>query len=302
MILKVFITVFTSTKVLNMTKVFLNGQFVNKEAALISPMDRGFLFGDGIYEVIPCYDGKPVGLDLHLARMNRGLSEIGIEYTADAAHWSNNINKLISQFSTDSVGVYIHISRGTDTKRYHAYPKNVTPTVFAYGFEIAPSQTLDRDKAKGFEVITVEDLRWQRCHIKSTSLLGNVMHFQQAQDANKDEVILYNDQGHITEAAACNVFVVKDGLIMTPTLDNQLLPGITRKILLTSLAQAGGFRVSEQNITLAELESADEVWITSSSKEVGAVVKVDGRLLGDGKPGPVWKAAQVAYNKYKFTL
>jgi D-alanine transaminase len=285
-----------------MTKVFLNGQFVNKEAAMISPMDRGFLFGDGIYEVIPCYDGLPVGLDLHLARMNKGLHEIGIEYTADATQWSSNIEKLISQFSSNSVGVYIHVSRGTDTKRFHAYPKNVKPTVFAYGFEIAPSQSLDRNKVKGFEVITVEDLRWQRCHIKSTSLLGNVMHFQQGQDAQKDEVILYNEKGLITEASACNVFVVKDGLIMTPKLDNQLLPGITRHILLKSLSQAGGFSVSEQDITLAQLETADEVWITSSSKEVGAVVKVDDRIIGDGLPGPVWKAAQTAYNKYKFTL
>lgn len=286
----------------DMTKVFLNGQFVDKEAAMISPMDRGFLFGDGIYEVIPCYNGKAVGLDLHLARMNNGLQEIGIEYNADASEWSTCIKELITQFDSDSVGVYIHISRGTDSKRFHAYPKNVAPTVFAYGFEIPPSQTLDRDKAKGFEVITVEDLRWQRCHIKSTSLLGNVMHFQQGQDAQKDEVILYNKQGLITEAAACNVFVVKDGLIMTPKLSNDLLPGITRKILLSALAKAGGFRVSEQDINLAEIHTADEVWITSSSKEVGAVVKVNERVLGDGKPGPIWKAAQTAYNQHKFTV
>lgn len=285
-----------------MTKVFLNGQFVDKEAALISPMDRGFLFGDGIYEVIPSYMGKSVGLALHLARMNSGLREIKIEYKADIAEWSAHIDKLISQFSSDSVGVYIHVSRGTDSKRFHAYPQNITPTVFAYGFEIQPSQTLDRNKAKGFEVITLEDLRWQRCHIKSTSLLGNVMHFQQGQEAQKDEVILYNDKGFITEAAACNVFVVKDGVIMTPKLGNELLPGITRKILLTSLAQAGGFSVSEQDITLSQLKMADEVWITSSSKEVGAVVKVDDTLIGDGKPGPIWKAAQIAYNQYKFTL
>jgi D-alanine transaminase len=285
-----------------MTKVFLNGQFVNEEAALISPMDRGFLFGDGIYEVIPCYKGKPVGLELHLARMNNGLREIEIEYNANTTEWSACIDKIISQFSSASVGVYIHISRGTDSKRFHAYPKDVTPTVFAYGFEIEPSQTLDRDKAKGLEVMTLEDLRWQRCHIKSTSLLGNVMHFQQGQDAQKDEVILYNGKGFITEAATCNVFVVKDGLIMTPKLSNDLLPGITRSILLTSLAQAGSFSVSEQDITLSQLKTADEVWLTSSSKEVGAVVKVDDRLLGDGKPGPIWKAAHTAYNQYKFTL
>ncbi|MGK0372300.1 MAG: D-alanine transaminase [Glaciecola sp.] len=283
-------------------QVFLNGKFVAKENAVISPMDRGFLFGDGIYEVIPCYDSKPVGLALHLNRMNNGLKEIGIGLVADTKEWLRIIETIIAQFDSTSVGVYIHVSRGTDTKRHHAYPENVTPTVFAYGFDIPPSQTVDRNTAKAFEVITGKDLRWQRCHIKSTSLLGNVMHFQQGQNAQKDEIILFNDKHLITEAAACNVFVIKDNVIMTPKLDNQLLPGITRNILLQSLALQGGFTVYEQDISLEQLGSADEVWITSSSKEVGAVVKVDDRVLGNGKPGPVWEAAQNAYNRFKYTL
>lgn len=283
-------------------QVFLNGSFVAKEKALISPMDRGFLFGDGIYEVIPCYDSKPVGLALHLNRMNNGLKEIGIGLTADKKEWLGIIKTIIGQFDSTSVGVYIHISRGTDIKRYHAYPKNITPTIFAYGFEIPPSQTVDRNTAKRYEVITGEDLRWQRCHIKSTSLLGNVMHFQQGQNAQKDEIILFNNNHLITEAAACNVFVIKDNIIMTPKLNNQLLPGITRNILLQSLVSEGGFAVLETDISLAQLACADEVWITSSSKEVGAVVKVDERVLGDGRPGPVWEAAQYAYNRYKYTF
>lgn len=286
----------------NMQSVFLNGNFVAKEQAMISPMDRGFLFGDGIYEVIPCYNGKPVGLQLHLARMNRGLTEIQLQYQAKVDEWTQIINTIIGQFESASVGVYIHISRGTDSKRFHAYPKDISPTIFAYGFEIAPSSAPNRDTAKGFEVVTVEDKRWQRCHIKSTSLLGNVMHFQQGQDAGKDEVIMYNQAGYITEAAACNVFVVKDNIIMTPKLDHQLLPGITRDILLKSLELSGGFNVSEQNIGLDTLHSADEVWLTSSSKEIGAVVKVDERVLGGSKPGPMWLAAQQAYNEHKFSL
>jgi D-alanine transaminase len=265
-------------------------------------MDRGFLFGDGIYEVIPCYNGKPVGLQLHLARMNRGLAEIQLQYQAKVDEWTQIINKIIGQFESTSVGVYIHISRGTDSKRFHAYPKDISPTIFAYGFEIAPSSSPNRDTSKGFEVVTVEDKRWQRCHIKSTSLLGNVMHFQQGQDAGKDEVILYNEAGYITEAAACNVFVVKDDIIMTPKLDHQLLPGITRDIILKSLELSGGFNVSEQDISLDTLHCADEVWLTSSSKEIGPVVKVDDRVLGEGKPGPVWLAAQQAYNEHKFRL
>lgn len=285
-----------------MAQVYLNGEYLEHSQAKISPMDRGFLFGDGIYEVIPTYSGRAVGLALHLARMNRGLSEIGIGYKADIEQWQKHIEHLIKQVDCESVGVYIHVSRGTDSKRFHAYPKNVTPTVFAYAFEIPPSQNPSRDSAKAYEVLTVEDLRWQRCHIKSTSLLGNVMHFQQGQDAHKDEVILYNADGFITEAAACNVFVIKDGIIKTPKLDHQLLPGITRHIILTSLAKAGGFNVSEQDITVRELRTADEVWISSSSKEIAAVGKIDNDLVGDGRPGPIWQAALNAYNEYKFII
>ena len=282
--------------------VFLNGEFIPSHQAKISPMDRGFLFGDGIYEVIPCYAQKPVGLQLHLERMNRGLAEIALAYHAKSEEWFSIIKSLVEQFESDSVAVYIHITRGTDQKRHHAYPKNIAPTIFAYAFEIAPSLPPSRESAKSFEVVTVEDLRWQRCHIKSTSLLGNVMHFQQGQDLGKDEVIMYNKSGNITEAAACNVFVIKNNLIMTPKLDNHILPGITRNILLESLRRAGGFHVSEQDISLETLQSADEVWITSSSKEVGPVTKVDERVLGNGKPGPMWLAAQAAYNAHKFSL
>lgn len=284
-----------------MAQVILNHELIDESQAKISPMDRGFLFGDGIYEVIPCYGQRPVGLKLHLARMNRGLEEIGINYYADEQLWSDIIKSLLAQYTSSNMGIYIHISRGADTKRFHAYPQNVTPTVFAYAFEIPASQALDRDTAKGFRVTTAQDLRWQRCHIKSTSLLGNVMHFQQGQDAGKDEVILYNERREITEAAACNVFVVKDDVIYTPPLDHQLLPGITRKIILESLAHAGGFDVRETVVPLAMLDECDEVWLTSSSKEIGAVVEVNDRQIGDGRPGKMWLAAQTAYNNYKFT-
>lgn len=283
-------------------KVYLNGEFLAQEEAKISPMDRGFLFGDGIYEVVPCYDTKPVGLGLHLARMNRGLSEISLNYKAELSEWTDIIQTLIKQFDRAAVSVYIHISRGCDVKRYHAYPQNIAPTVFAYAFEISPSQSVDINKTKTYTVATGEDKRWQRCHIKSTSLLGNVMHFQQGQDAGKDEIILFNENGMLTEAAACNVFVVKDGLIMTPKLDNQLLPGITRDIALEAMRREGGFTVSEQDISLETLRTADEVWLTSSSKEIGPVVQVDDRIINGGKPGPIWQKAQATYNKYKFKL
>ena len=226
-----------------MTIAFLNGEFMPLSEAKISPMDRGFLFGDGIYEVIPTYHGKAVGMTGHLSRMRDGLAAISITNPYNAQQWQQNLNGLIdanaSHFPNGNIGVYFHISRGTDTKRYHAYPQNITPTVFGFAFEIAPSQPLEAANVKPFKVALEEDKRWQRCHIKSTSLLGNVMHFQAGVDSGVQETILHNSDGIITEASSCNVFMVKDNAIFTPPLDNQLLPGITRQIALEAFKRAG---------------------------------------------------------------
>jgi D-alanine transaminase len=284
-----------------MNKVYLNGDFVNANEAKISPMDRGFLFGDGIYEVIPTYSGKPVGLHLHLERMRAGLKSVGIKYDIDADAWSTIVTELISQKDSASQGVYIHVSRGTDVKRFHAYPDNISPTVFAYAFDTPSSQNPDSKTVKGFNVTTGQDLRWQRCHIKSTSLLGNVMHFQQGQDAGVDEIILYNDRNEITEAAACNVFIVKENEIITPPLDNQLLPGITRRIAIDAINKYTNYIVRESVVLLEDLLNADEVWLTSSSKEIGPVLSIDGKAVGDGNRGAVWAKAQAAYNRHKFS-
>jgi D-alanine transaminase len=283
-----------------MSKVYLNGDFVDASEAKISPMDRGFLFGDGIYEVIPTYLGKPVGLRLHLERMKNGLHDVGINYEINADVWADIIRELISQHPSESQGVYVHVSRGTDVKRFHAYPKNVAPTVFAFAFDTPPSQDATSEKVKGFHVTTGRDMRWQRCHIKSTSLLGNVMHFQQGQDAGVDEIILYNENKEITEAAACNVFVVKNNIIYTPPLDNHLLPGVTRRIAIDAIKHYTDYEMLEETILLDAMLNADEVWITSSSKEIGPVLSIDGKAVGYGKKGPIWVDAQNAYNKHKF--
>jgi len=283
-----------------MNQVYLNGQFIEASQAKISPMDRGFLFGDGIYEVVPTYGGKTVGLSLHLQRLRDGLSAVGIDFRVDDTLWQDIITRLIKTIDSDAVGVYIHISRGADVKRFHAYPQNIRPTVFAYGFEIPASQSLDKTRAKKFRVTLQEDLRWKRCQIKSTSLLGNVMHFQQGQVAGVDETILYNQQGLITEASACNVFMVKDGVVKTPPLDNQLLPGITRAIIIEAIKNHTNLSFEECFFSKQALMMADEVWISSSSKEVGAVVEIDGNIVGDGKVGNIWLQAQTAYNQQKF--
>ena len=287
-----------------MSTAYLNKAFVPLDEARISPMDRGFLFGDGIYEVIPSYAGKLVGGTLHAQRMDRGLAEVGIQVPAEDADWvgiaAALVEKNAEQFASQNIGVYIHVSRGADVKRFHAYPDNISPTVFAFAFEIPASNTADRTAVKGLRVTTAEDLRWKRCHIKSTSLLGNVMHFQHSQDNGVNETLLFNDQGFLTEASVCNVFVVKNGVVATPPLDNQLLPGITRHIVIESLRQDGELVVEQRPINKAELGEADEVWITSSSKEIAPVTNIDGVDVGDGQVGEIWERALASYHSHKF--
>lgn len=289
-----------------MTIAYLNGEFKPLEEAQISPMDRGFLFGDGIYEVVPSYRGKIVAGNLHAQRMNNGLSEIGIQVPTVDGDWVAIAEQLlegnIEFFPDQNIGIYIHVSRGADTKRFHAFPDNVRPTVFAFAFNIAPSNQPDRSQITGLNVQTQEDLRWRRCHIKSTSLLGNVMHFQDSYGKGVNETILYNQDEMVTEASVSNVFAVIDGEVVTPPLDNQLLPGITRHILVNSIIKDSQFKVTERSISLAELKRADEVWLTSSSKEVAPVVVIDGLPVGDGNVGEVWEAVAKSYHTHKFAF
>ena len=283
-----------------MTIVFLNGEFMPMAEAKISPMDRGFLFGDGIYEVIPSYAGRCVGFLPHLQRMESGLQAIGMPLPMEIDAFKSLVERLIIDNGSGNLGVYIHVSRGTDTKRAHAFPVNVAQTTFAFTFEIPSEPVADKSLVKGYKVSSTEDLRWKRCHIKSTSLLGNVMHFQQGQDAGNNETLLFNQDGYLTEASACNVFVVKDKTILTPPLDHQLLPGITRMLLLDILKQEGSLQVVERPVHMDEVRSADEIWLTSSSKEIAPVIELDGKAVGDGKVGDIWLAAQSLFSQHKY--
>jgi D-alanine transaminase len=268
--------------------------------AKISPMDRGFLFGDGIYEVVPSYDGQLVGFGPHMQRMQDGLDAIEIKLTVDHDAWREISMELIEHNGGGNLGIYFHVSRGADSKRNHAYPENITPTMYAFAFEIPPAPVPDKALAAKYKVSTTEDLRWKRCNIKSTALLGNVMHYQHGHAQGNNETILYNADGDLTEAAACNVFIVKNGVVATPELDYQKLPGITRLMLLDILRKDGSIPVEERRISLAQLHDADEVWITSSSKEIAPVIEIDGTPVGDGKVGDVWLAAQTLYTQHKF--
>jgi len=292
----------TSNKPLPEAIAYLNGDFMPLSAAKISPMDRGFLFGDGIYEVVPSYQGRPVGLHLHLARLDRGLAAIGIKNPLTSAQWQHLVTELISQnqhiaLAPAGLGIYLHVSRGADSKRGHAFPQHVSPTLF--GFAIAPAQTGELASARGVRVHSETDLRWQRCQIKSTALLGNVLHHQAAIDTDCYETILFNANHELTEGSSCNVFVVKDGHIATPMLDSQILPGITRHILL-QLLRDEGVSVAERVVTRAEVMGADEVWLTSSSKELVPVVMIDGQQVGTGQVGPQWAYAQQLFARERF--
>lgn len=284
-----------------MSIAYLDGAYLPIEEAKISPLDRGFLFGDGVYEVVPSYAGSMVGFAPHIARMQDGLAAIGMTLDWSESDWAELCNRLISENGTGNLGLYLHVSRGADTRRFHAFPKNVNPTVFAFTFEIAPPPVADKALAHGYHVATAKDLRWRRCHIKSTALLGNVLHFQQGYESNCDETILYNSNNELTEASACNAFIVKDGVVITPPLDSQLLPGITRHIVLDILRKDGAIKVEERVVTMDEVNNADEVWITSSSKEIAPVTQVDGVPVGDGQVGDVWLAAQTLYSANKFS-
>ncbi len=283
-----------------MNIAFLNGTYLPLDEARISPMDRGFLFGDGVYEVVPSYAGKMVGFAPHIERINNGLTAIGIDLGWSERDWSDLCAQLIEKNGAGNLGIYIQVSRGADSKRFHGFPENVTPTVFAFAFNIAPPPVADKALAKKYTASTARDLRWERCQIKSTALLGNVLHFQQGQDQGNDETLLFNAENQLTEASSCNAYIIKDGVVITPPLDNQLLPGITRHILLDILRRDGSIPVEERIVTMDEVLNADEVWITSSSKEIGAVVEVDGEPVGNGQVGDIWLKAQTLYSASKY--
>ncbi len=285
-----------------MSTVFLNGNYMPIEEAKISPLDRGFLFGDGIYEVIPSYSGKMVGFQGHIDRMNNGLQAIGIVLNWHDTQWQTLCDTLSEKNGSGPLGIYLHVSRGADNKRFHAFPENITPTIFAMTFEIPVPKTPDLSTVgQGYALTSTEDLRWQRCHIKSTALLGNVLHFQQGYEAGSQETLLFNNKNELTEASASNIFIVKNGIIATPIQDNQILSGITRGLIIDILAKDGTLTVEERIVTLDEVRSADEIWITSSSKEIAPVTMLDGTEVGNGQVGQVWLKAATLYFNNKFS-
>ena len=268
---------------------------------MISPMDRGFLFGDGVYEVIPAIHGRWIGFERHIQRLENNLAAISIQLDYSVTRWREICSELLKGYENQPVAVYLHVSRGTDQKRTHHFPgEHVKPTVFAFAYATGESLPADRAVVSGVKAVSQMDVRWKHCHIKSTSLLGNVLHFQHGYAAGGYETILYNEQENLTEASSSNVFIVQNGVISTPPLDHQVLPGITRQLLIDILGKESGVEVRQRVISLAEVRQADEIWLTSSSKEICPVVELDGHPVGKGKVGRVWQQAKELFDQNKF--
>ena len=283
-----------------MNTVFLNGTYQPKEEAKISPMDRGFLFGDSVYELIPSYEGSMVGFALHIGRMNAGMAATGIGLRWSEDDWRRLCEELVSKNGGGNLGIYLQVSRGEDTKRYHAFPDGVEPTVFGFVIAIPEPQVADKKLAKIGRVATAQDYRWNRCDIKSTSLLGNVMLFQHGYGNGMSETLLFDTNDELTEASAANAYIVSNGKVITPPLSPHILAGVTRHILLSILREDGSIAVEERAVTREEVLQADEVWISTSTKEIVPVVEIDGKAVGDGEVGDVWLAAQALYSSGKF--
>lgn len=271
--------------------VYLNGQYLPLAEAKISPLDRGFLFGDGAYEVIPVYSRRPFRLDEHLARLQKTLDAIRLPNPLADAEWRAVIARIVAAGESEDQSVLLQVTRGADVMRDHAFPVGVPPTVFVFTAPlVTPGPVL---RATGAAAITVADARWARCDLKVISLIANVLARQQAVDVGSVEAILLRD-GYLTEGAASNIFVVKDGVLLAPPKDWRMLPGITYDVVL-ELAARHGMKFEVRDIAEAELRAADELWMTSSTKEVLPIVTLDGKPVGDGRPGP---AAQQMYAWY----
>ncbi|WP_419608255.1 D-amino acid aminotransferase [Thiolapillus sp.] len=278
--------------------IYLNGGFLPQEQAHVSVMDRGFLFGDGVYEVIPAYAGLPFRLKEHLQRLNASLEAIRMSPPLSDEQWWAVFGQLLAQRGNADQQIYLQVTRGAYGKRLHAIPEEVTPTVMAFATDLA---VRDPDLVKqGMSVITLDDIRWERCNIKAITLLANILSQQQARDEGAQEAILVRD-GLANEGTASNLFIVKEGLIITPPKSQHLLPGITRDLVL-ELAREAGLPYAEASISVAELENAEEIWITSSTKEVMPVTRLNGRPVDNGHPGPIWEKMDALYGACKARL
>lgn len=274
--------------------VYLNGKFLAPEDAFVPVLDRGFIFGDGVYEVIPVYGRKAFRLTEHLVRLQHSLDGIRLENPHDASHWAHLLDTLIARNPGDDQYLYIQITRGV-AKRDHAFPANPVPTVFMMSTPLTTPPSGQRET--GVKAITATDNRWLRCDIKATALLANVLLRQLAIDAGAMETILLRD-GFMTEGAASNIFVVHGGTLLAPPKNHLMLPGITYDLVL-ELADANEIPYTVAPVPESAVFNADELWLTSSTKEVLPITLLDGKPVGTGKPGPLFERMYSLYQTFK---
>jgi len=281
---------------------YLNGEFTTLPHAKISVMDRGFIFGDGVYEVVPVYSGQLFRFEQHMARLERSLKELRIPNPATRAQWAEIAHKLIADYAlsigasaqkTDQL-IYIQISRGV-AMRDHVMPADITPTVFVLTNVMKPAT--DAQRQHGVACVTADDFRWEKAHIKATSLLGAVFARQISYDVGAIETVMFRN-GYLSEAAACNVWVVKNGQLLGTPKDNLVLEGI-RYGLIEELCAQQGIPFELRRISRAEVLAADEVLLSSATKEVLPVTQLDGQPVGNGQPGPIYARLYTGYQQAK---
>jgi D-alanine transaminase len=274
--------------------VYLNGEFLPASEAKISVLDRGFIFGDGVYEVIPVYGGRLFRLPHHLDRLDHSLSAIRLDNPMSQAVWQNLLEELVAHNGGGDQSLYLQVTRGV-AERDHGFPPDTSgPTVFAMS---KPLVETPADLQSGIRAITVEDIRWKWCDIKAIALLPNILLRQQAIECGAGEAVMLRD-GFVTEGTASNIFIVNNGVVLTPPKSNLLLPGITRD-LVVELCQENRIPCVEGAISEMQLRAADEVWITSSTKEIVPITQLDGEPIGDSQPGPLWRQLTELYQRYK---
>jgi len=285
-----------------MSQVYLNGDYLPLEQAKISVLDRGFLFGDGAYEMIPAYGGRLLRMQEHFQRLQNSLDAIRLENPLSNKQWQEIIEKLLNDNPNNGGGddkaIYLQVTRGVAAKRDHGFPQQIQQTVFVMVNELKP---VNKENLRaGVSAITLDDIRWKACNIKSISLLGNILLRQQAHDNNAAEAILIND-GLVTEGAASNVFAVIDNVLVTAPSGKRLLPGITRDLIL-ELAAENNIVFEERDYTEDELLNASEIWFSSSTKEILPVVELNGKPVANGESGPIWEKMIDIYQACKVKL
>lgn len=277
-----------------MPSAYLNGQWLPLEEAKVSVLDRGFLFGDGVYEVIPVYNGKLFCLERHVTRLMNSLSEVRMTSPMTEAEWLELLTTAVEKSGDSLAALYVQVTRGADVQRSFVYPEAVEHTVFIM---VNPMSASARDEITPLKLVSLEDFRWDRGHIKTTSLIAAGILKNEALAAGANDAVLLKE-GKVTEATSANLFVVIDGILTTPPKSTRLLHGITRDVVL-ELAESNGIAFEERELTAEDLLQADEMFITSSTMEAWPVGTLDGKQIGNGAPGIVWQKIDAAYQQYK---